>query len=201
MISIVDYGLGNIGSVVNMLRYLNINCQVASSIQELENAEKLILPGVGAFDAGMNKIKDKGFFDILNFLTLEKKVPTLGICMGFQLMCKSSWEGKLAGFGWFENEVKKFPGDINIKVPHMGWNDVNVNKTHSLNSYFDRPQRYYFVHSYFVERKNSFTSLATCIHGVEFEAILQFENLMGVQFHPEKSHRFGMNVFRLFEKI
>jgi len=201
---IVDYGLGNLNSVANMVRHVGGKCVISSDIEVIRAAEKLILPGVGAFDRGMSKLNSSGLKEVLDEAVLVRKIPILGICLGMQLMTLSSEEGELKGLGWIDAEVKKFEflDGQNLKVPHMGWNKVDVKKLNPLmNVEEECENRFYFVHSYFVEAKNPRDIMCTTYYGREFCSALFHENIMGVQFHPEKSHRFGMVLMKQFIKI
>jgi imidazole glycerol-phosphate synthase subunit HisH len=203
MISIINYGLGNLNSIVNILKKIGVESTIISSPHELATAEKIILPGVGAFDQGMMNLQHVGWIEPLKTRVLEKKIPTLGICLGMQLMCKSSDEGKLAGLGWIDAHVKKFalPKDTALKVPHMGWNAITTTGENPLISTTQEEQRFYFVHSFHVVCNNSQDILAKASHGYEFAAAFHKENIFGVQFHPEKSHKFGMDLLKKFIAI
>lgn len=201
-VAIINYGLGNLGSVRNMLKKVGCNnVVIANKEEELIDADKLILPGVGAFDQGMKSLTDSGLIPVLNKMVLEEKKPVLGICLGAQLMCKSSEEGNLSGLGWFNAEVKKFSfEDKKLKIPHMGWNEVHPKKSHLIIDNLERPSRFYFVHSYYIQANDPSDVLLTCNYGNSFCAALQNENKVGMQFHPEKSHKYGMQVFSNFIK-
>ena len=202
VITIVDYGMGNLGSIVNMLKKVGHASQVASQIDQIEAADKLILPGVGAFDSGMRNLADLGFVDILNRKVADEGAPVLGICLGMQLMTRSSEEGELPGLGWIDARTCRFPNDVDgLKVPHMGWNLVNSAKqSNLLADQFEEP-RFYFVHSYYVTCAQPEDVLLTAHYGVDFHAGFQHENIMGVQFHPEKSHKFGMRLLKNFAEL
>lgn len=202
MIVIINYGLGNISSIVNMLQKCGCSPVVATEIRQMECAEKIILPGVGAFDYGMKRIYDEGWVDALNEAVIHHKIPVLGICLGMQMMCKSSEEGKLKGLGWIDAEVIRFKLSApSLKVPHMGWNTVKVVKPNPLICVDDEEQRYYFVHSYHVVCNHHSDVVATAHYGYDFVAALSNENIFGLQFHPEKSHRFGMALLRKFVEM
>lgn len=202
MISVLDFGLGNIGSIINMLKSLNIAATAISTKSELECASKLILPGVGSFDNGMEKINRSGLRELLDYKVLEKQIPILGICLGMQLMCMSSEEGTEGGLSWLSADVVKFKfSDASIKIPHMGWNEVYpVN----ANSCFSQSEvnRFYFVHSYYVT-----TDVSDMVSGVtnygelDFISEICYENIVAVQFHPEKSHKFGKHLFKQFSAL
>jgi len=200
MIKILDIQIGNTSSVLNMLRKCGTQAEIISNPLMLTGAKKIIISGVGAFDAGMQALKDGGWIEALTKLVKEGQIPILGICLGMQLMCKRSEEGQLPGLGWFNAEVNRFQFDVDssLKIPHMGWNTVIVKKSNHLISLNTEEQRYYFVHSYHVICKASEDILATANYGGEFTAAINKQNLFGVQFHPEKSHRFGMTLLKRF---
>lgn len=201
MIVVVDYGVGNLGSIVNMFKKVGAKAVASSDPALIEDAEKLILPGVGAFDAAMRKFHETGLVPIVGELVLEKKIPVLGLCVGLQLMTKGSEEGQLPGLGWFDAETIRFKFDVqhaHLKVPHMGWNEARVCREHPLVADWDPESRFYFVHSYHVVSGEKDAILAETDYGVTIHSILGRENIMGVQFHPEKSHRYGMRVLKNF---
>lgn len=203
MITIIDYGMGNLGSVLNMFKKVGAPAKITSSPEEILKSEKLILPGVGSFDAAMSRLNESGLSEVLNSLVLEKRVPILGICLGMQLMMEGSEEGKLPGFGWIKGKAYHFKGRIplNLKVPHMGWNDIAITQQNSLTDGFDGEIRFYFVHSYFVKVENPAHSMMKCSYGLEFDAAVHKNNIYGSQFHPEKSHKFGMQFLRNFAAV
>ena len=201
MIVVVDYGVGNLGSIVNMFKKVGEKVVASSEPEVLRNAEKLILPGVGAFDAAMRKFHETGLVPVVGELVLEKKIPVLGLCVGLQLMTKGSEEGKLEGLGWFDAETIRFKFDAantHLKVPHMGWNTAEVCREHPLVAEWDPESRFYFVHSYHVVAAELDAVLAETDYGVKIHSILGRGNIMGTQFHPEKSHRFGMRLLKNF---
>jgi glutamine amidotransferase len=203
MTVIVDYGMGNVGSVLNMYRKVGCHATLSSDPETIARAEKLILPGVGAFDAAIARIGTMGLRHALDHAALGRKIPVLGICLGMQLLMDASEEGKLPGLGWIAGRVSAFKGRINptLKVPHMGWNTVTAKHPHAItDSLGDRP-RYYFVHSYFVKATDSSHSLLECDYGLPFDAAVCSDNIFGVQFHPEKSHRFGMAILKNFAAL
>lgn len=203
MIIIVNYGLGNLSSVLNMITKAGGQAIIVSDPNMLTEADKIILPGVGAFDHGMSSLHNNGWVKALNEAVLVKRVPILGICLGMQLMCKSSEEGGLPGLGWIDADVKRFklPAESMLKIPHMGWNTVDIAKPNPLISDKEGEQRFYFVHSYHVVCKNPLDVLATSNHGYEITSSFSHNNVFGVQFHPEKSHRFGMALLKKFIEL
>jgi glutamine amidotransferase len=201
MITIVDYGMGNLGSVHNMLKRIGVAAVISDQPRDIAAATKLILPGVGAFGEAMAQITARGLRDILDHKARVEKVPVLGICLGMQLLTHHSEEGDVAGLGWIDAETKKFPAMPGLKVPHMGWNAAIPSAPHPLTEGLERDQRYYFVHSYYAKVKQSEQSLLKAFHGLEFDAGVQFGNIVGVQFHPEKSHRFGKALLSRFAAL
>jgi glutamine amidotransferase len=201
MIAIVDYGVGNLGSIINMLKKVGVRAVASSEPDVLQQAEKLILPGIGAFDAGMNKLNERGLVPLLNELALERKVPFLGLCLGLQLMTKKSEEGRAQGLGWLDAETVRFKfgaEQTHLKVPHMGWNTIDVCRPHPLFTDLESLSRFYFVHSYYVQSHDPEAVLAETEYGFRFHSILGKGNIMGAQFHPEKSHKYGMRLLRNF---
>ncbi len=203
MIVIIDYGIGNLASVLNMFKKIGVKDVVVSRDKEVINkATKLLLPGVGAFDAGMSNLEASGLIPILNQKVLVEKVPILGICLGMQLLTKKSEEGVKEGLGWIDAETVKFNLDpaLKLKVPHMGWNYIKVNKKNPLIDTETR-NRFYFVHSYYVKCFDESQSLATSNFGSDFTCMVNKNNIYGAQFHPEKSLKFGMKVLENFSKL
>lgn len=204
MIIVVDYGVGNLGSIVNMFKKIGAKAMASSDPVMIENAEKLILPGIGAFNAGMQKLNERGLIPLLNKLVLEKKIPVLGLCLGLQLMTKRSAEGQLPGLGWLDAVTLRFRFDeanSNLKVPHMGWNTIETRHPHPLFTDLDPDARFYFVHSYYVQSRDPETVLAETDYGSRFHSILGKGNIMGAQFHPEKSHKFGLRLLKNFAEV
>lgn len=200
-ITIVDYGVGNLGSIINMLKKVGVKAVASSDPDVLIQAEKLILPGVGAFDAGMNKLFESKMVPLLNHLALEKKIPVLGLCLGLQLMTRKSEEGQAHGLGWLDAETVRFKFDAEmsqLKVPHMGWNTIEIKQPHSLFMDLDPEPRFYFVHSFYVHSHDPEAVLAETDYGGRFHSIVGKGNIMGAQFHPEKSHKFGMRFLKNF---
>lgn len=202
MITIVDYGLGNLSSIKSMLRRLGFQSVITSDPGAIREADKIILPGVGAFDNGMKNIRAKGLETLLNDKALVERVPVLGICLGMQLLSDGSEEGIEPGLGWVPGKAIKFrfeSGHSALKVPHMGWNDVRVNdESQALVKGFLSEMRFYFVHSYHVVCDNPKDVLMTVDFGGPVVAAVSRGNIMGTQFHPEKSHKFGMLLLKNF---
>jgi len=197
MIVIVDYGLGNLGSIVNMLKKVGFRSEIIKDPKRLDDASQIILPGVGAFDSGMRHLEEFDWIGPLNQKVLVEKIPTLGICLGMQLMTKSSEEGMLPGLGWVDAHTKKFVGP-GLRVPHLGWNITEVSKPSKLLPMDDQERRFYFVHSYYVQLADNNNQLLKTNYGIPFTSGFEVDNIIGVQFHPEKSHRFGMELLRNF---
>ena len=204
MITIIDYKAGNFKSIANMLKRLGVESCFTDDVETIKNAEKLILPGVGHFDFGMNNLKKSGLIPVLESKVLQDKIPILGICLGAQLMTKNSEEGDVEGLGWVDAKTIKFTIDNlpkGYKVPHMGWTDVVANKDSKLTENLPDAPRYYFVHSYYMECENSEDVLFKSEYGHAFDAAFQHNNIYGVQFHPEKSHKFGMQLLKNFAEL
>lgn len=201
MIVIIDYGLGNVGSIKNMLKKIGIESRITDSIGEIEKADKIILPGVGKFDAGMQGIRERGLLPVLNNKVLVEKVPLLGICLGMQILTDSSDEGKDTGLGWIHGVTKKFILPEEYKIPHMGWNTVDYVKRTPLTLGVEENERYYFVHSYYVKPKSSDDILMQTNYGKKFASAIYHDNIYGVQFHPEKSHKYGIKLLGNFAKM
>ena len=197
MITIIDYGMGNLGSIANMIKKVGGKSCISSNLEEIEKAEKLILPGVGSFDNGMRELKELGLIELLNRKVLEEKTPIMGICLGMQLMTCSSEEGILKGLGWIDGKSHKFVSD-DLKVPHMGWNTIQHKKVSALFVETESEKRFYFVHSYYVSCESEEDVLTTTSYTHDFVSSFEKENIVGVQFHPEKSHRFGMELLKNF---
>ena len=204
MIAVVNYGLGNVYSILNMLNKIGAKDSVlAYSPEEIEQADKIILPGVGAFDTGMELLKNSGLLSAINKHVLEEKKPLLGICLGMQMLGNSSEEGTSLGLGYINFVNKRFSFENQIlKVPHMGWDYVTVEKKENPLVYNNiTPARYYFVHSYHAICENPDNVLMSCNYGYLFAAAVSHENIYGVQFHPEKSHKYGMQLLSNFVKV
>lgn len=201
MLVIVDYGLGNLGSIANMASRIGGQPIVSADPKVLRAAEKLILPGVGAFDRGMQNLRERGLIEVLSEKALDDRVPVLGLCLGMQLLTRGSEEGSEAGLGWLDADTVRFRfsanGD-NLKVPHMGWNEVGVRRPHYLLGDGDAERRYYFAHSFHVVCSDPELVVAETKYGYSFPSIVARDNIVGAQFHPEKSHRYGMALLRNF---
>lgn len=202
MIAIINYGLGNLGSIANMLKAIGEQSVVTDKETDIRSADKLILPGVGSFDAGMSRLEETGLKKVLIQQALEEGKPILGICLEMQLLGRMSEEGSQPGLGLipFDNVRFRFEKDSNLKVPHMGWDIVEIKQKNPLTDNLKGRQRYYFVHSYYAKCDRREHVLMTCDYGNEFAAAVGKENIMGVQFHPEKSHDFGMSLLENFVK-
>jgi glutamine amidotransferase len=196
-IVIIDYGLGNLGSIRNMLKKIGGEGVISSKISDIQEAEKLILPGVGNFDQGMRNLEILGLLPILEDKVIQERTPILGICLGMQLFAHRSDEGKAKGLGWIDAEVVRFKFDdkgMHLKIPHMGWNLVRISHRNPLFEQMDPEPRFYFVHSYHVACRNAEEVLTQTFYGYEFASSVKRGNIYGVQFHPEKSHKFGMKL-------
>lgn len=202
MIIIVDYGLGNVKAIENIYRRMNVLCSISSDPIIIGNASKLILPGVGSFDWAMSKLTSSGLRNLLDEMVLHSKIPVLGICVGMQMMASKSEEGILDGLGWIDGTVKKIPtqfNDVLFPLPHMGWNSVQ---------YIDHPlfnglknNNFYFLHSYYFSQNDTLTRYATVNYGIDFTCVVIKNNIFGVQFHPEKSHKSGIQLLKNFSYI
>lgn len=204
MIAIVDYGAGNLRSVENMLRRIGHTAKITSSRQDIAAADKIILPGVGHFDFGMTSLAKRDMIDTLNYKVLEEKIPILGICLGAQLLTRSSEEGRISGLGWIDADARQFDTSRlhdSLRVPHMGWADTEYSAMSTLFSGSVDTPRFYYVHSYHIVCDNESDELCHATHGYRFVAGIQKENILGVQFHPEKSHRFGKQILANFANI
>ncbi len=200
MIAIVNYGLGNLESIKNMLKKIGYGTIITSDANDIKSASKLILPGVGAFDSGMENLSKLNLIGLLNEKVLAGKTPVLGICLGMQLMTKNSEEGKLSGLGWIDAETVrfKFENRPEIKIPHIGWNNIQIRKQSPLYGDIYEDARFYFVHSYHVRCKDEKNVLSETSYGYDFVSSFQKDNIYGVQFHPEKSHKYGMKILKNF---
>lgn len=202
MLTIVDYGVGNLTSIKNMFKKIGYESCISSQKEVIADADKLILPGVGSFDYGMQQLHESGLVNILTEKVLEKKIPLLGICLGVQLLTQSSEEGTSKGLGWIKGKTIAFDKmKLNgYKVPHMGWAEINNFNQSRLFTNMPENPRFYFVHSYHLTIDNESDILATSNYRYEFPVGIEHENILGVQFHPEKSHKFGMKLLENFIK-
>lgn len=204
MLTIIDYGVGNIFAFQNVYKRLNILTNVAKNIEDLVDADKLILPGVGNFDYAMSQLNNSGLRARLDELVLINKVPVLGICVGMQMMANDSEEGKLKGLGWIDASVKKFDPkkiDYHTKLPHMGWNDVNPVRNNKLFKGLEKNSIFYFLHNYYFKCNNLDETISTTNYGVKFASSIQNDNIYGIQFHPEKSHSYGEKLLYNFANL
>jgi imidazole glycerol-phosphate synthase subunit HisH len=203
MITLVDYGLGNIQAFANIFKRLNVQATVAKSPEELARAQKVILPGVGAFDWAMTRLAESGMRACLDDLVLTKQRPVLGVCVGMQMMASRSDEGALPGLGWIDAEVKKFhdTGAQDIQLPHMGWNSVLPQATQCLFRGVGSSPRYYFLHSFYFLPRRSDSVLAVTNYNGPFASAVRSGNIFGVQFHPEKSHQWGIQLLKNFAEL
>lgn len=201
-ISIVDYGLGNIRAFYHIYQRLNIPVEVLATAEQLASAQKLILPGVGAFDWAMNRLNCSGLRDTLDELVLNRSVPVLGVCVGMQMMGVGSEEGRLAGLGWLDAEVTRINVDHSdlTPLPHMGWNDVSPINKKTIFKGMSTP-RFYFLHSYCVRPRDATNILSQTFYGEEFVSAIAKDNIFGTQFHPEKSHHWGIELLRNFAEM
>lgn len=201
MIVIVDYGMGNLGSIQNMLKQIGAKAVVSADPGQIEAADKLIIAGVGAFDAGMSRLNSLGVIPLLEDKVFRRKTPLLGICLGMQLLGRGSEEGSLPGLGWVDAETVRFSWngeDKKLRIPHMGWNEIDVRQRHPLLADLGEEPRFYFVHSFYVRCADETDVLARTDYGVSFDTVIGRGNLLGTQFHPEKSHRYGKRILENF---
>ncbi|MBN9300152.1 MAG: imidazole glycerol phosphate synthase subunit HisH [Filimonas sp.] len=204
MIALIDYGLGNINAFVNVFKRVNVPIKTAKQVEDLDDVTKIILPGVGAFDHAMKQLTESGMKEKLNELVLVKEMPVIGICVGMQMLGKSSDEGNLAGLGWIDGDVKKFDEKLitqRTKIPHMGWNDVKPIRETKLFNGLEKEALFYFLHSYYFKCNVPSDIIATSDYGIEFACAINHKNVYGVQFHPEKSHHYGEQLLHNFAKI
>ena len=203
MIAIVDYGLGNVQAFMDIYKRLNLPVTAARTASELAGAQRIILPGVGAFDWAMGRLIASGMRDKLDEMVIGNKVPVLGVCVGMQLMASVSEEGKLPGLGWVDGEVKLFENSNfshKTHLPHMGWNDLTSHSDDGIFASLPSP-RFYFLHSYFFCASNEENVIATSSYGTQFTSAIRQKNIFGTQFHPEKSHMWGVRLLENFAKM
>jgi glutamine amidotransferase len=204
MITLIDYGVGNIFAFHNVYKRLNIPSKIAKTSKELVGAKKLILPGVGSFDYAMNQLNNSGMREKLDELVIGKKVPVMGICVGMQMVGNRSDEGKLDGLKWIDSEILKFDESLikqRTKLPHMGWNDVIPVTNHPLFEGLEKDAIFYFLHSFYVKCNNPADSIAVSDYGITFTSAINKDNIYGIQFHPEKSHQNGEKLLHNFAKL
>lgn len=204
MITIIDYGLGNVRAFANVYERLNIPVSIAKTVDDLKDTTKIILPGVGAFDYAISKLNDSGMRETLDNLVLGHKVPVLGICVGMQILANFSDEGVLPGLGWIDGMVKKF--DVSVlksktQLPHMGWNTIHPNNDNPLLVNFSNDSRFYFLHSYYFQCNDPNNAIATTEYGIKYTSAVNKKNIYGVQFHPEKSHQWGIQILKNFADL
>ncbi len=204
MISIIDYGLGNLKAFANIYKSLNIPAEIVTTSEQLNKSKKIILPGVGAFDHAMEQLNNSGLRNTLDELVLNKEIPVLGICVGMQMLGNNSDEGKLSGLKWIDGEVKLF--DVNsikhtTRLPHMGWNDVKPTKMNPIMEGLDNKAIFYFLHSYYFSCNDSNDSIAESDYGIRYTCAVNHKNIYGVQFHPEKSHGYGIQLLKNFATL
>lgn len=205
MLTIIDYGLGNILSFQNVYKRINVETRIAKSVDDLENATKLILPGVGAFDHAIDLLNASGMRSKIEELVFQKHTPIIGICVGMQILANSSEEGMKPGLGWISGSVKKFDFhklEKKIPMPHMGWNDVQPNEDGSeLFRGLESDSRFYFLHSYYFECTDKKNEISKTDYGTSFSSAIKKNHIYGVQFHPEKSHHYGQILLKNFAEI
>lgn len=204
MITILDYGLGNLAAIANIYKPHNVPVKFAQKPEDLEVVERIIIPGVGSFDTAMQLLNDSGMRPLLEQKVLTERIPVLGICVGMQVLANSSEEGVRSGLGWIPGRVKKFrprDGQSKIVLPHMGWNDVRPRSAHPLFHQLESNAKFYFLHSFFFDCEHSQNTLAITDYGGEFSSGVFRDNIFGMQFHPEKSHHFGTRFLLNFAEI
>jgi imidazole glycerol-phosphate synthase subunit HisH len=203
MIAIIDHGMGNLGSVHNMLRKIGADSVRTADPDTILRADKLVLAGIGAFDGAADRLAELGLVDLLNDLVLDRHVPVLGVCLGMQLMARSSEEGVQSGLGWLDADVRRFsfPPGAALPVPHMGWQVIALSRSSPLFDDDGTEKRFYFSHAYHLECHDPDDVVATATYGYEFPVAVHRGNILGTQFHPEKSHVFGAEVYRRFVRL
>ncbi len=204
MIGIINYGSGNVGAIANIYKQLKVAHFISNDVDELSKADRFILPGVGAFDATMQNLNDSGLLAMLNDQVLEKQKKILGVCVGMQILAESSEEGSRPGLGWIRGRVRKIKtSEIStvLKLPHMGWNSLTSRRTHPVFQDVDPDAEFYFLHNFFFDAVHAEEVLATVTYGAQIPCAVARANVLGVQFHPEKSHRNGLAIFRNFASI
>lgn len=206
MVGIIDYGVGNISAFRNIYKQLNIPVKIVSKEADLTDVEKIVLPGVGHFDYAMTRFKDSGMVEKINQMVIHEKTPVIGICVGMQMMAKRSDEGVLAGLGWIDAEVKKFDSSLTVgrtklPLPHMGWNDIRPERTTPILTGLENDAQFYFLHSYYFVCNDENDKIASTNYGADFTCAANHSNVYGVQFHPEKSHKYGIQLLKNFADL
>jgi imidazole glycerol-phosphate synthase subunit HisH len=203
MITIVNYGVGNLASIKNMLKKTGFESELATDVETINRASKIILPGIGAFDHCMSEFNKSGVRDAVTKKIMEEKTPVLGICVGLQMLMERSEEGTEPGLGWIAGKTVKFKKEKlgDLKIPHMGWTNVQITKNTRLTENLGDQPRFYFVHSYYVLPEDKSDEMLTAFYGYEFTAAVNRDNIYGAQFHPEKSHRYGMRILGNFARL
>lgn len=204
MITIVDYGLGNISAFANVYRRLDRPVLVAQNADQLDDADRIVLPGVGSFDHAMERLEESGMRSKLDEMVLGRKVPVLGVCVGMQMMGISSEEGELGGLGWIDGVVRRLGFGLqrnDMVLPHMGWNDVLAERGSGLFDGLDQEARFYFLHTFAFYCNNDSDIAARADYGEDFVCAISHGNIHGVQFHPEKSHHFGVRLLENFARV
>ena len=202
MIKIIDYGLGNVLAFLNVYKRLNIPATVAKTTRDLDDASRIVLPGVGSFDHAMELLQESGISEKLDELVLSRRIPILGICVGMQILAESSEEGQMSGLGWIKGSVRNLRNNNpNLCLPHMGWNDVEPVVTSKLFKGLEKGARFYFLHSYYFDCNSHDSVLAETHYDTRFACAVHSKNIYGVQFHPEKSHHFGTQLLKNFSEV
>ena len=204
MISIVDYGLGNVRAFINALNLIGVKTEAVNNASHLNKSSKIILPGVGSFDHAIEKLNSSGMRDKLEQLVINDKIPILGVCVGMQILAESSREGILSGLGWINGKVKMLDASklqAKPKLPHMGWNNISIQRNIDLMLGLNSNSMFYFLHSYYFDCEDNNNVITTTKYGLEFSSSINKENIFGVQFHPEKSHNYGTILLSNFSKL
>ena len=204
MLVIIDYGMGNLHSVLKAFKRLRVEARVSSDLNEIRSAEKLILPGVGHFKRGMDNLKERGLIEVLNEEVLVQKKPILGICLGMQLFTNSSEEGAVSGLGWLDADTVQFSfpsEEKKFRIPHIGWNSLKLENSRLLYEGITENPSFYFVHSYYVRSRSPEDVAASTEYGLSFTSSMVKENIYATQFHPEKSHDDGLKLLKNFVEL